>query len=202
MFSKEQFTTVTPLSKVIALTLFIALPIGAFYLGVWYGKASQLPEIVQVVKERETETTKKQEWVTYHNNPAGFEIDFPADWGEIGSIDWSWVPLNPDITQNTSIGDEEGDELLPVYIDVGNENFRSIDDYVSFILDTSDFWIIDREELVIENGIGEKIIYSNLPNSTVIEYVFMKGIDVIVAIELDQNDIFGSAAVSTFRFVE
>jgi hypothetical protein len=55
-FWNEQFTTVTPFSKYLALSLFLALPFIAFYLGIKYGEVSVVhynPTIVERVFEKE-----------------------------------------------------------------------------------------------------------------------------------------------------
>lgn len=41
----SSFTTVTPISKFIAMLLFITLPFAGFYLGIQYGKISTTPTI-------------------------------------------------------------------------------------------------------------------------------------------------------------
>ncbi len=45
----KYMTTITPLSKVLALGLFVALPFVGFYLGYKYSKLTNVPEIKEVV---------------------------------------------------------------------------------------------------------------------------------------------------------
>jgi len=45
MLNKELFTTVTPLSKAIAMAIFIIFPFIFFVFGYWYGQQSVMPVI-------------------------------------------------------------------------------------------------------------------------------------------------------------
>jgi len=50
------FTTVTPLSKTLAISLFVSLPFLGFYLGYQYKKSITIPETQQVVEENKVAT--------------------------------------------------------------------------------------------------------------------------------------------------
>ena len=74
---KEQFTQVTPLSKFLALILFILLPIGGFLVGVECGKNSivVIPGGGQV-SDKYNESSNIS---NYKNDTYGFSFQYPSD---------------------------------------------------------------------------------------------------------------------------
>ena len=63
MFSKEQFTTVTPLSKALAMIVFITLPFAAFFLGMNYGKQTIRPiELIVIPRTDNVEEADTSDW--------------------------------------------------------------------------------------------------------------------------------------------
>jgi len=76
MFSKEQFTTVTPLSKALAMVVFILLPFAAFFLGMNYGR--QTPPPAQIIVFPATDDVEEVDtlgWQTYRHR--GVEFQYP-----------------------------------------------------------------------------------------------------------------------------
>jgi len=83
MFSKEQFTTVTPLSKALAMVVFIILPFGAFFLGMSYGQQSVPPvETLVFPATDDVEEVDTLGWRTYESKELGFKFRYPAEWGD------------------------------------------------------------------------------------------------------------------------
>lgn len=99
----KELTTVTPLSKIIALIMFITLPIIAFLFGMKYesllnvnknnqlsdqiilnspsptkSQTSPIPTITSALK-----STQITNWKTFTNNKLGFSFQYPTIWGEI-----------------------------------------------------------------------------------------------------------------------
>ncbi len=81
---------VTPLSKYLAMALFVILP----FIGGWVGYTLAPEKIVDSVVVREVEVEKLVELPvptnetvtntkTYEDSELGFAFDYPADWGEI-----------------------------------------------------------------------------------------------------------------------
>ena len=89
----KSLTTVTTLSKIIAGTLFVALPFVGFVLGVQYGQSLGRFQAVEQTIEQQTlpmPTTVQQESMTSKNVPAnwkefkdevsGFSMHYPDSW--------------------------------------------------------------------------------------------------------------------------
>ncbi len=81
----ETFTTVTPFSKILALILFIGLPILTFYLGIYYQQAAinaepsnfQQSIIIMPVMHVENNHNITDSWQIYRNTTVGFEFKYP-----------------------------------------------------------------------------------------------------------------------------
>ncbi len=85
-------TTVTPISKALAMILFIGLPFAGFYLGMKY----QEKTIVGTLSTVEVKTTSPKtinlaptpidtsNWKTYENTIFGYSIKYPKSWFEQG----------------------------------------------------------------------------------------------------------------------
>ncbi len=85
------FTTVTPLSKALAMLLFITFPFAGFWLGIVYEKAAPFPPIVQPspsvpIAMDSTVSATNGEWKTYKNETYGFAFQHPDDW----RVDDAW----------------------------------------------------------------------------------------------------------------
>jgi len=100
MFSKEQFTTVTPLSKALAMIVFIILPFAAFFLGMNFGKQGVPPEMAEIIttttddideqnsKQKDSYAKQKsytkppvpEGWVEYVDLQRGFAFYYPDSW--------------------------------------------------------------------------------------------------------------------------
>lgn len=61
MFSKKQFTTVTPLSKALAMIVFVILPFAAFFLGMSYGRQTLPPVTTEVATTSDIVETDEEE---------------------------------------------------------------------------------------------------------------------------------------------
>ena len=84
------WTSVTPFSKYLALTLMISLP----FIGGWVGynlAPEKIVEVEKIVTGESTEILKELEvrtgdipdgWKTYTDEEYGFEISYPPDWNE------------------------------------------------------------------------------------------------------------------------
>lgn len=91
----KELTTVTPLSRRIALVLFFLLPIIGFFVGVKY--QTQTKESIRdqinppVVISSPTPTLSPEEpWKHYRNHEFGFAIDYPGDWKD-PVMEWGQV---------------------------------------------------------------------------------------------------------------
>jgi len=80
MSFKEQFTTVTPLSKGLAMVVFVILPFAAFFLGVNYGQQSLPPTQTIVSSVADDIINVPDEWVAYENEEYGFRFIHPEEW--------------------------------------------------------------------------------------------------------------------------
>jgi len=102
MFSKEQFTTVTPLSKGLALGVLIILPFVAFFLGMSYGQQSLPPVEIEVITTTDDvekllqEESDKLERETEVNGPETLSVEPPP----CASEDKITVTVVPAILEN------------------------------------------------------------------------------------------------------
>jgi len=84
MFTKEQFTTVTPLSKALAMIVFVILPFAAFFLGMSYGQQSLPPVTTEVITTNDNVSkVDTSSWQAYRNEELGFAFSYPSEWGEV-----------------------------------------------------------------------------------------------------------------------
>jgi hypothetical protein len=76
----EFLTTVTPLSKFIAMTLFIILPFVGFYFGYKYGQLT-LPLLLPIptIFPKPTISPNISTWKTYTNPKYGYSIKYPPN---------------------------------------------------------------------------------------------------------------------------
>ncbi len=120
---KEQFTTVTTLSKYLALALFIALPFIGFWLGLQFQKVDSAESVgkyespvvaspqnkpseslVTVVGEKEVDATSTgiTELKTYRNEEHSFEFKYPPSLTEIGGdglVNLGFCPVEGEMCQ-------------------------------------------------------------------------------------------------------
>ena len=89
---KDEFYTVTPLSKLIALGVFITLPFIAFMLGTviekWMGHESEVNVTSMAISSEKTEKIIKTEPIIvstlkYTNKFSDYEFEYPVEWGAI-----------------------------------------------------------------------------------------------------------------------
>jgi hypothetical protein len=82
--NKSTWTTVTPFSKYLALTLFVALPFLGFWVGYTYApekivEVEKVVEVKKVIYERKNEEVDIP-WNKYTSENFGFEFEYPDDW--------------------------------------------------------------------------------------------------------------------------
>lgn len=82
MFSKEQFTTVTPLSKALAMIVFIILPFIFFFVGVRYGQRGLAPVVVVETDKNEgvDEQGRNVGNTIYSIESIGLDFALPSGW--------------------------------------------------------------------------------------------------------------------------
>lgn len=105
---KNSFNTVTPLSKTLAMILFILFPFVGFYLGIQHQKKLSLP------LDSITQTTNvPNDWKSYSNTKYNFTVSYPptGEWGE-GQPDGSMknpqtAPVIPNTDQKTPISETD-----------------------------------------------------------------------------------------------
>lgn len=78
-------TTVTPFSKLMALSLFVTLPVLAFYYGMAYQKQEDsINTYIEPLLLRPTDAISTQSneavWKSYKDNDLGFTVKYPANW--------------------------------------------------------------------------------------------------------------------------
>lgn len=116
--------TVTPLSKYLAMTLFIALPFVGGYVGYSFApeKIVEVENIIEVEKVAEvvtqsTETHLEEESLdvsTYINTDLGFTFEYPSEFGDLYTDYFpSLENVNPDQTL-FRVWSEDGSELVAV----------------------------------------------------------------------------------------
>ena len=86
MTLKEKFTTVTPFSKTLAMTLFVILPLVAFLLGVEYGKLVSFVSNSNVSQTEKAPAAMNQKTLTYSNKEIGLAFDYPENWGRVSGF--------------------------------------------------------------------------------------------------------------------
>lgn len=126
---REKFTTVTPLSKFIALALFVALPFIGFCLGFKYKALTTIntQQATQTAQDQEETVIPKKyasldaekeallngkdkyelsefptEWETFTNETIGISFEYPVEWGDVVET-ITTVPLSE---ENMAYGDE------------------------------------------------------------------------------------------------
>lgn len=82
----KELTIVTPLSKYLAMILFIVLPIVGFFLGIRYqeildlAKRQQMENNLSVTRIPTPTPDETANWKTYRNTKYSFELNYPPDW--------------------------------------------------------------------------------------------------------------------------
>jgi len=94
----KSLTTVTTFSKILALVLFITLPIFGFWLGMEYQKITEpVTSPIDISSEPVSTPTptvdETANWKTYRNEEYGFEFEYPGDWTlqEISNPDLPYI---------------------------------------------------------------------------------------------------------------
>ena len=82
----KSLTTVTPLSKLLAMILFILFHLMGFLLGMEYQKVLDEPKInakeVAAIPKITPTIDAMAGWKTYENKDLGYTIQYPTDWTE------------------------------------------------------------------------------------------------------------------------
>jgi len=108
----KSLTTVTPLSKALAMILFVALPFFGFYAGTQYQEligfqneqvANTNPSAINhpapannptTANEYQNKSIDTANWKTYSNKEIGFSVEYPPDWTEEKFTDGTSNGLN------------------------------------------------------------------------------------------------------------
>ncbi|HYD35161.1 MAG TPA: hypothetical protein VD999_03795 [Vitreimonas sp.] len=94
----KSLTTVTPLSKALALILFFLLPILGFYLGMKYQQALIFSHSISLIEntssDLDIEKSDTTNWLDYKNNTWGFELKLPPTWEGYLVSEHNWT-TNP-----------------------------------------------------------------------------------------------------------
>lgn len=88
----KELTTVTPLSKYLAMFLFIVLPFIGFSLGIRYQQVidyyqEELTKPIPSIKYKTSTTDQTANWKTYANDKYKFQIGYPNNWNLVSSDD-------------------------------------------------------------------------------------------------------------------
>src|SRR3989344_1976481 len=87
----KELTTVTPLSKIVALILFIFLPILGFHFGIKYQQLITNTNFTYLTSPSLTPgpivVNDTGSWKTYTDNKNDFSLKYPSDW-EVNKKDW------------------------------------------------------------------------------------------------------------------
>ena len=149
MILPKQLTTVTRLSKILALILFVTLPFIGFLLGIRYqagltvvkieyvkqdAKKSTTPTIV-VPTSKPNPTTIPTGWKTYQNDTCHYSLSYPSDWIVKENCGISGTPENGSCIQTkdydggygVTINRQANGHLVTVFCDVNRqENTQDI----------------------------------------------------------------------------
>jgi len=78
----QSFTTVTPLSKILAMILFVSLPFIGFFLGNLYSQQTTVCPVTEFeTKNQIDNSTYTDSWSTYSNPEIGIEFKYPDKFG-------------------------------------------------------------------------------------------------------------------------
>jgi len=87
----KELTTVTPLSKIIALILFISLPILGFLFGIKYQQLITFTDVAYTAYPFLSSTpvvqNNSENWITYSDKENNFSLKYPPDW-DVNKQDW------------------------------------------------------------------------------------------------------------------
>lgn len=130
----KQLTTLTPLSKFLAMALFIILPFAAFYLGTSYQKT--ISKNTSLTQGPATDTAN---WKTYTNMNFRYSLAYPNDWyviepGNDGTKsvnikNYSGSELTEEETKNMSISPNKINITIGLY-DEKIEKNQSLTDFL------------------------------------------------------------------------
>ena len=98
----KELTTVTPLSKYLALSLFVLLPILAFFLGMRYSQiiyTDMLPQVAYTRGESNNTPSPSPDfsnWKTYRDNRFNFSLEYPSSLN-VEKNEWGILISNNDM---------------------------------------------------------------------------------------------------------
>jgi hypothetical protein len=98
---KEQFTTVTPFSKYLAMVLFVTLPIVGIFVGIKVGKdlgttpneKGFAEKVLDEFGESSGESLSESEWTTFSNSDGVYQIEYPTSWNIETEISYNFQRL-------------------------------------------------------------------------------------------------------------
>ncbi len=141
----RELTTVTKVSKLTALFLFIALPVLAFYIGTHYPgifkfeSSAKLPKTISYEQYNNSPQKPIEKWEIYSNKEFGFSFKYPAMGYEINPLcytenencdELTLITCEPDIDQ-TSINNAPHITIAN-FLSVSIQKFNgSVADYIS-----------------------------------------------------------------------
>ncbi len=85
----KSFTTVTPLSKALAMVLFVLLPFVGFFFGYRYHQSLSPPSVAKRDQTsaqpaqptiQQVNDTYRSDWKTYHDNQLNFTLQYYPNW--------------------------------------------------------------------------------------------------------------------------
>lgn len=164
----KELTTVTKTSRYLALSLFIILPILAFFIGMNYqqmidmnNKQSAPSVIIKKSVASIPITDQTTNWPTYSDAAAGFSMKYPQGWlatkkGPRSSPDIGYYFFtSPDFKSQYSQGGgplstfKSGSELL-LLVQRDNNYFKTYDNYIKSVKQELQFSNLVQSEMTID----------------------------------------------------
>ena len=142
----KELTTVTRLSKSLAVIVFLAFPFIGFFLGLrfqemlYLAKGQEMEENLSIPRVPTStpiaiptvDPSITANWKTYTNTKYGFQLKYPNEWKSSGEQNGRVGPLQE--TYTTSINFTLDNEItLFLSLTAGNPNFVDNDSYLNFL---------------------------------------------------------------------
>ena len=199
-------TTVTPLSKFLALFFFILFNVLGFYLGRFYTRNEANRMMIQnqqaeIIIEAQ-DSDDMSDWKMYSSPELGFTFNYPVDWGE---------PIVDQLSTRTEVGFINKLSILRGnYYNQDLQRLYSLEEYINNISQATP---TSSETFSIEDWVGIKRIFVIQPS---IDTESSKEIQIVVANPKDKKDLltisysYNSKSeqlkydqiLSTFRFLD